>query len=375
MAKRANSEGSVYQRKKDKRWVAALVMDDGRRKTFYASTRAEASKLLTAANKKKDDGLPLTSDRRTVQQFLEEWHAGARAGLRPRTAVRYEQLLRVHCYPHVGGLPLSKATPAKFQALFADRLAAGAAPASIRQLRAVMKRGFKMGVLWGQLARNPLEGVSAPKVERKEITVLSMPEIGRFIEVAQADRLAALWTLLITSGCRLGEALALTWKHIDLGENASMKIVGTLQPLPDGLTICEPKTDRSRRTVPLTATAAEALRRHKVRQNEERLAFPGTWQRPDHVFVGPGGSYIDGRSLRHVFEPILSSAGLPRLRLHDLRHAAISAMLAQGIAPTVVAELVGHSTPMLTLNVYGHTLEGQGRGAVAILDAALASGR
>jgi len=377
MSKRGNTEGSVYQRGSSKgngdgRWVGAVTLAGGKRKTVYADTRAEAAKKLTALLKQKDDGLPVISERRTVSAYLTEWLEGARPNLRHGTARRYDQLLRVHALPYIGAVPLARLTPARLQALFANRINAGFAPATVRQLRAVMHKAFRQAVEWGALIRNPLDVVSAPKVERRELSYLTPEQVRTLIDAAQNERLGALWIAGVTAGPRLGELLALRWKDISL-DKGTLHVCGTLQlTTGGGFAIEPPKTARSRRTIPLTAVAIEALRRHKIRQAEERLAFPGEWAHPEQVFTGPDGAYIDGRSLRYVFEPFLTRAGLQRIRIHDLRHSAATFMLAQGIHPRIVSDILGHSTTALTMDVYSHVTEGMTRSAMAGMDAALA---
>ena len=110
MRKRANGEGSIYKRA-DGRWAASVSVDHGKRKAFYAQTRQAVARKLAAAIKARQDGLPLVAERQTVAKYLEHWLESARPSWRPRTWLRYEQLLRVHAIPAVGRLPLPKLIP------------------------------------------------------------------------------------------------------------------------------------------------------------------------------------------------------------------------------------------------------------------------
>jgi len=133
------------------------------------------------------------------------------------------------------------------------------------------------------------------------------------------------------------------------------------------LTFAEPKTATSRRAIPIGAATIAALRAHRQRQAEERLS--------DLVFSNTlGGPINAGEMLRASFYPHLRRAGLSRIRFHDLRHTAATLMLSRGVHPKIVAERLGHSTPMLILSVYSHVTPTMQRAAADELDALLSSG-
>jgi integrase len=165
----------------------------------------------------------------------------------------------------------------------------------------------------------------------------------------------ALWVLLATTGLRLGEALGLTWSDID-PEQRRLVVRRALQRLPGkggGLALVEPKTRRSRRTVHLALGTVGALIQHRRRQAQEQLAAP-RWHDGNFVFTSPTGRPVDTCTLGKQFKQALANAGLPRVRIHDLRHTAATHLLARGVHPKVVQELLGHSTITLTLDTYSH---------------------
>ena len=123
-----------------------------------------------------------------------------------------------------------------------------------------------------------------------------------------------------------------------------------------GLRVTEPKTPRSRRTVHMPAIVVTALKGHRTRQLEERLAAGGTWEDSGLVFTSPIGTALDSRNVTREFHVLLEAAGLPSIRFHDLRHTAATLLLAQGVDPRTIMETLGHSQICLTLNTYGHVL-------------------
>jgi integrase len=116
----------------------------------------------------------------------------------------------------------------------------------------------------------------------------------------------------------------------------------------------EPKTQRSKRTIPLPAPLAEALTEHRDQQAKERITAGQLWRGSPCVFTSPIGTPIDPRNDFREFRKLLARAGLPPVRLHDLRHTAASLLLAQQVPARVVMEILGHSQIALTMNTYSH---------------------
>ncbi|HEX9412260.1 MAG TPA: tyrosine-type recombinase/integrase, partial [Ktedonobacterales bacterium] len=134
------------------------------------------------------------------------------------------------------------------------------------------------------------------------------------------------------------------------------------------------KTDASRRQVALTVAAVTALRQHRTRQLEERLALGGEWDDRGLVFCNLLGRPIEASNLlQREFYPLLKRAGLPHVRFHDLRHTAATLLLLQGIHPKVVSEMLGHSQIGITMNLYSHVLPNMQRDATAAMDRLLGS--
>ena len=133
----------------------------------------------------------------------------------------------------------------------------------------------------------------------------------------------------------------------------------------------EPKTARSRRSIVLSQRAVAALRQHRVRQLEVRLASGTDWQDHGLVFCNPAGGPLDPSWQRQVFYRVLKDTGLPAIRFHDLRHTAATLLLAQGVHPKVVSEMLGHATITLTLDTYSHLVPVLHAQAAAAMDALL----
>ena len=174
----------------------------------------------------------------------------------------------------------------------------------------------------------------------------------------------------IACGLRQGEALGLKWSDVDL-ERKTIRLRQGLQVVDKQRQIIELKTERSRRTLALPDQIVSVLRTHCTKQKEQRLAAGARWQDTGFVFTTPYGRPRDGCNTTRDFKRLLTSAGLPPFRWHDLRHSCASFLLAQGVSARVVMEILGHSDIRLTLNTYSHVMPSLQQDAADQMDSLL----
>jgi integrase len=159
-------------------------------------------------------------------------------------------------------------------------------------------------------------------------------------------------------------------KDIDL-DGGTLRVSQSLQRIDKAFQFVEPKTSRSRRTLALPSIASAALRAHRTKQLQERLAAGPMWEEHGLVFARANGKPLHGSNVTREFQRMLERAGLRRLRFHDMRHACASLLIAQGVHPRVVMEVLGHSQIGITMNLYSHVLPEAQRQAAAQMDAVL----
>ena len=178
-----------------------------------------------------------------------------------------------------------------------------------------------------------------------------------FLDSIRGEPLEAFYVLCLTTGMRRGEALVLHWQDVDL-ERGTVSIRYTLQDLKDGeFAFALPKTDKSRRVVRLTQLAVAALKGLRERQEEARRVAGDVWREQDLVFTTAiGGALRGNHILQRDFTPLCERLGLPRIRLHDLRHTLATLLFVNRIPTKVVQEMLGHSDVGMTLDVYSHVL-------------------
>jgi integrase len=218
-----------------------------------------------------------------------------------------------------------------------------------------------------------------PAVPRSDIAFFTVEQARTFLDFAKDNRLFALYATVLSLGLRLGEGLGISWRDVNLETGrldvcqALQRIDEKLYPGKGGLQLVEPKGGYSRRVVKLPAIAVAALCRHQAGQEEEKAIAGSRWRgNPwNLVFTSKVGTPLDERKVLRRFQSLLATAGLPRLRLHDLRHSALAILIAQGVHPKAISELLGHSSVAFTMQIYGHLMKETKRETADKMDEAL----
>ena len=193
----------------------------------------------------------------------------------------------------------------------------------------------------------------------------------QFLAAARGDRLFALFAVGVAVGLRKGELAGLRWEDVDLDQGL-VHVRQTIQRVYGvGMVTGPPKSARSRRDVPLPVYAGVALKEHRTRQLEERLAMGRYWIDSGLVFTTTIGTGLDPRNLTRVLDELIAAAGVRRIRFHDLRHTCASLLLAQGVPARVVMDVLGHSQFSITMDLYSHVMPSALREAADAIDRAL----
>lgn len=357
--KRGQGEGSIFRRQNGQ-WAGEVDLGrrEGRRarKTFYGRTRREVHDKVVAALRDQQLGKMPSRGTGTVAQFLTTWlENSAKPRLRPSTYRSYSDLIQLHLIPSIGHLRLDRLGPAHVQSMLNSKLASGLSPRRVEFIRAVLRTALNQAIKWEMLTKNAATLADSPRVTRRPLQVLSPAEAQRLLEAARDDRFEALYAVALSLGLRQGEALGLRWQDIDLSQKR-LTVVHALQRIDGKLRLVEPKIARSRRSIKLPEVIVDLLGQHRRRQLKDRLLAGARWHESDLVFTTSIGTPLDGSMVTHRFPELLASAGLPRIRFHDLRHSCASLLLAQGVSPRVVMETLGHSQISLTMNTYTHVM-------------------
>lgn len=373
--KRGHGEGGIDQRGDNSfrlRWRVG-----GKRYTkSFTGSLTEARRELRRVLKSIDDGAHVAPDKTTLATYLRGW-LDTDTDLSPKTIERYRQLVEQQIIPHLGEAMLQNLRPAQISEWHAALLRSGGAkggPLSARTVghaHRVLHRALERALRLEILARNVAHAVKPPKVQTAEVAILTAEQIGDVLGRLSGHPLNPIATLALGTGMRRGEICALAWGNIDL-DKATVRIERSLEETATGLRFKTPKTRAAFRTVSLPPSAIEALRGHRTRQMETRVALGlGRLGPDDLVFSRIDGSPLSPDNLSRDWRRAVKSRKLPAVMFHSLRHAHASALIAAGLDVVAVSRRLGHASPAITLKVYAHHFSASDDRAAAAIEAAM----
>jgi integrase len=362
MATERRARGEGTWRRRPEGWELRKTVG-GRRRSFYGRTKGEVGAKMKRAE--DEAALGLRPGRQTVAAYLSGWIDG-KANLRPATRRRYQQITK-QLIAGLGRHRLADLRPEHVDRYLRQKRAGGAAPLTCNHHRTVLSAALAQAEKRRLVVANAARLSEPERVPHEEVAYLDPEQVGALLAAARGHTLEAMLTLAVDTGLRQGEILGLRWEDLDL-DSATLRVRRALQRVDGEWHLVETKTGRSRRTVDLPQRTVAALRVHRQRQAEHRLQPRGGL-----AFTSRNGRPLSGTSVTHQFQAILSRAGLPRLRFHDLRHTHAALLIHLGVQPRLVMERLGHSTIVTTMNVYGHIFPAAGREAAARLDQMFAS--
>lgn len=342
------------------RWQARYRGPDGKERTKRFDRKAEAEAWLNRHESNKAEGTwtDPRAGRITFREWVQEWEP-LTVGLRESTRSRQQSLLNKRLLPFFGDTQLARIDNLAVRRFVADLDAKGLAPPTVRKAHALLSKVLQAAVDTKRIPTNPARGVPLPSVEQKEMRFLTTDEIDRLASTVP-ERYRVFVLVAAYGGLRFSELAGLRKHRVD-PLKGRVRVVETLVESGGGVYEGEPKTKAGRRTVTLPRFVAQELGEHMGRFSE-----PGTQGR---VFTAPrGGPLIASRFRRDVWFPAIREAGL-KVRLHDLRHTAVSLWIAAGAHPREVATRAGHSSVAFTLDRYGHLFPEAGDELAGRLDA------
>ena len=229
--------------------------------------------------------------------------------------------------PEIGNIRLTGLRPDHLQSLYSAKLSAGKSRRTVQHIHAVIHKALTHAVKWGLLVRNVADSVDVPRPTHKAPEIITQDQLRIFLDSVRENRLYALYVTAITTGMRKAEILGLRWSDVDMeaGIIAVSQVAQTVHKL--GIVLSEPKTEKSRRSIDLPVVAVEALRAHRENQRHY-YDFEGFKDR-DLVFPTKRVTPIGSRNILKYFHDALEKAGLPKVRVHSLRHLHATLLLSQ----------------------------------------------
>jgi len=365
--------GHIRQRGKRKdRWTVVVEMDrtpDNKRHQQWVTvrgTRKDAERRLAELLVEVETGAYVKPTKETLAQFLRRWLDDCvRYNVRPVTEQEYRRKVERSIIPELGEIPIVNLQQPHLEAFYRRALESGRADGkgglsarTVLQLHRILYDALNHAVKWGVVTRNVAQAVEPPRAHQKDMHTLDSDGVARLLEASKDTPYYQIFHLAVYTGMRRSELLGLRWRDVDL-DMATLSVVQAMHHLRDGRVVFEqPKSHKGRRQVALSPAAVLALREHRERQNLEAIMAGRALTSDDLVFSTADGSPLLPNSLTHAFVKTVRRAGLPAIRLHDLRHTHASLMLRQGVHPKIVSERLGHATVGITLDIYSHVTPG-----------------
>jgi integrase len=325
---------------------------------YDTQQEAKDARLATVGAVESDE--PIATG--TVGAFIAEWLVATAPSQRPSSRRAYKTFAG-HLTDQLGHVKLAVLSPAHVAAAQSALLdhgrrdqTGGLSPTTVHSCMVLLRSVLDAAVTWRRLGWNPARVVKAPAATTRPMTTWTPEETRRFLVAVTGERLAAVFWVLATTGMRRGEALGLRWVDVDL-EAGKLRVAQTVTRPAGKVTIGETKNDRSRRTMSVDPVTLAELRRHRTAQLEHRLAWGQAYQAHyDLVFAREDGAPLNPEMLGRILRRHALAAGLPLIRVHDLRHGYATEALRARVNPRTVADRLGHSRVNVTLDTYSHVL-------------------
>ncbi len=354
--------GTIYQRKDGSFCGQCTVSSPSepcgkaKRITSYGKTKKEAFEKLMQKKKQWEQEQNNFNGEMLLSIWMQDWmNKWMKNSVRNKTWESYDSLIRCHIEPGLGYYTLNHLTPTLIQNFYMSKTeikeGKRLSPRSIRYIHSVLSKSLKQAVLCKYISDNPAKGTTPPKHEYKERILPNDEQIALLLQIIQQERFYPLFLLAYASGLRRGEIVGLKWGDINY-ESRTISISRSLVTTSTGVELSEPKTKQSKRTIMISQSVMEELKRWKWSQKREEWENKEYYVHNDFVFCWEDGRVVNPSYISHRFTRILKKAKLPHLRFHDLRHIHATELLVDGINPKVVQNRLGHASINMTYDVY-----------------------
>lgn len=383
--------------REDKQLFMGRFTFEGRTYCFYDRDLKKITKTLEEKRYEIQHGLAGAADKISLDTWFWEWLSQYKVGTVKETSYNnYKNLYCCYVQPSLGKKRLKQVKPVHVQRLFNDLSQKGLAAGTLSSVKALLSAVFHTAVLNDLVLKNACAGVKLPAAKAGEPRVLTIDEQAILLNHMEKDRwqtYAPLITVMLATGLRLGEALALTWDCVDL-DNRELVVEKTLVYVKDISTgsfkfkFQSPKSEAGKRIIPLVKEAVDALRRQRSAQMRLRLAMGPKWKSMEEfellAFTTSQGTPLQESAIRKMLVKVVAEINaeeaaraqeegrepfvFEHIHPHTLRHSFATRAIERGMVPKTLQRILGHSKLELTMNLYVHSTAEQKRADMDLLE-------
>lgn len=301
---------------------------------------------------------------------LCEWYFDnyAPSKLKEVTIYNYQSTVKHHIAPTFGNVKLKDITTARLSEFFKT---VPLAPGSQRKVYIILSSIMTCAVKQGFILQNPCKNAILPKAAPREAEYLTAEQAKALLSMlSEYSQFNTIVKLLIYTGMRAGECLALRWEDIDF-ENCIISIRHTLTEVERKRFLTVPKTKSSIRSIKVSQNIIDLLKVHRAEKVKDNLKLGELCEHSEMVFTDPLGRYLSRNNTNAQFKRIVKNTDFPNVSLHSLRHCNATLLINAGVPLKIVSEHLGHCDIGVTANIYAHILESSKAKAAEALDNAL----
>lgn len=366
--RRGTGEGAIYRRQSDGRWVTSVELGHSggrrRRKVLYGKTRREVAEKLKALHSDQEAGLLRAVDKTTLGAYLLDWlETSAELTLNESTVEKHRHLITKHIIPAIGQLRRDRVDADDINVFLRDMVRAGLAP-SAKIARQVLHTAYAELVRQGKLKVNPVALTDPPKYDPRMPRSLNEDEAIHLLVICEGARFGIAIKLGLLLGLRRGEICGARWSDIDW-VNKTITIRRTAKRVNGQRKTNAPKSKSGTRILPLVAGLDKDLAAHHTAQAEE-FALKGLTNTDDLIVASQAATQYDTANYLKAFRKLVAKAGLPakEIRPHDLRHSTAILLITHGVDPRTAAQILGHASAQLTMEIYTRSQQGDKAAAI-----------
>lgn len=388
--KAANGNGSLRKNKNGKFELTITIgtnPNTGKsiRKSFSGKTIKEVNRRRDEYISSKISGTYIEPNRLKLGEWLSTWlNTYKKDQLSPKTFDRYESILNLHIIPSLGTIRMQQLKSEDIQNLYNSKketgrcdASGGLSASSIRYIHIILKQALEKAKELDYINKNPAIYCVLPKMTKSNVKALAPEDMTKIINTLDKGNTYDLLILTdLLTGLRQGELLALNWSDIDF-ENNNINVNKSLSIIKNRdenkttkftQVIKDPKTESSKRIVPLPESIVPILKKHKTKMAENNLAAGRNNNNYNLVFPSSNGTPLTPSNVRRHWINVLDKVGIDHVKFHTLRHNYASILIEHEADMKSVQELLGHKDISTTMNIYVHTNEQQKKRVVSKID-------